>query len=519
MFTEGARWHTADIPPTSSGDRPPARPPARANIIIIVYSLFPLILAFIPLVPGMNAIGGGTTLNGAIELGVDRGGGPPWRLNVPAPAVTAAYLRLPAVTIGGGFAMWAMLTTAWSPNPILTAGKSLEFGLIIVAAALVVRLSTGATGRPARRAVSATPLATALVLVILFLIAVNVLVWKTPLPIEIDGEDVLAYGEVDATAKRPRAVFAYAHPLLIGDMLAITIMYSIVRCAAGGEGFVLPAGPAGDLDDGLADLAPRDPAGPHVDGNQQAQKKRNPIINDLDDLLVAGPPGPGRGGGGRGTRVAMDPKTEKDIYTVNGRTELWQDVVLQIQDNWCIGIGFYGSRYVLMNIWPWAGHTHNSFLEVALGTGVVGLVICTLFVGHVARAIWRTRDGLLLGTATYCMIIGNTNPIIFYPCLQMFVLMVVLIGSSSQKPQRKTKERDKGNVHDRTGWCGPTWRSIPRSSPSRSQATPRRPALGRCADVTAENTLVASLCVNSSCNKLKIANHIQTCLDTFQFQS
>ena len=154
-------------------------------------------------------------------------------------------------------------------------------------------------------------------------------------------------------------------------------------------------------------------------------------------------------GGGRGTRVAMDPKTEKDIYTVNGRTELWQDVVLQIQDNWCIGIGFYGSRYVLMNIWPWAGHTHNSFLEVALGTGVVGLVICTLFVGHVARAIWRTRDGLLLGTATYCMIIGNTNPIIFYPCLQMFVLMVVLIGSSSQKPQRKTKERDKGNVHDR----------------------------------------------------------------------
>ena len=79
----------------------------------------------------------------------------------------------------------------------------------------------------------------------------------------------------------------------------------------------------------------------------------------------------------------MDPKTEKDIYTLNGRTELWWDVVLLVQENWCIGVGFYGSRYVLMNTWPWAGHTHNSFLEVALGTGVVGLVICTLFVGHV----------------------------------------------------------------------------------------------------------------------------------------
>ena len=134
------------------------RPPARTNIIMIICSFF-LILAFIPLVPGVNAIGGGgTTLNGAIELALIGAGTALAALNVPAPAVTAAYLRLPAVMIGGGFAMWAMLTTAWSPNPILTAGKSLELGLIIVAAALVVRLSTGATtGRPARREVSRSP--------------------------------------------------------------------------------------------------------------------------------------------------------------------------------------------------------------------------------------------------------------------------------------------------------------------------------------------------------------------------
>ena len=130
----------------------------------------------------------------------------------------------------------------------------------------------------------------------------------------------------------------------------------------------------------------------------------------------------------------MDPKTEQDIYTLNGRIQLWWDVVLLVQENWCIGVGFYASRYVLMNTWPWAGQTHNSFLEVALGTGVVGLVICTLFVGHVALAIWRTRDGLLLGTATYCMITGITNPTIFYPGLQMFVLMVALIGSSPRHP-------------------------------------------------------------------------------------
>jgi hypothetical protein len=58
----------------------------------------------------------------------------------------------------------------------------------------------------------------AFVLVILFLIAVNVLVWKSPLPFDRGdeaplGEEVLlAYGEVDATATRPRGRFAYAPP-------------------------------------------------------------------------------------------------------------------------------------------------------------------------------------------------------------------------------------------------------------------------------------------------------------------
>ena len=118
----------------------------------------------------MPSRGGGTTLNGAIELALIGAGIALAALNVPDPAVTAAYLlRLPAVMICGGFAMWAMLTTAWSPNPILTAGKSLELGLIVVAAALVVRLSVGARWASRPSSSVATPLATAFVLVILFL--------------------------------------------------------------------------------------------------------------------------------------------------------------------------------------------------------------------------------------------------------------------------------------------------------------------------------------------------------------
>ena len=53
----------------------------------------------------------------------------------------------------------------------------------------------------------------------------NVLIWKPPLPFDTAFvHEVLAYGELDAAAKRPRAIFAYAHPLLIGELFALMII-------------------------------------------------------------------------------------------------------------------------------------------------------------------------------------------------------------------------------------------------------------------------------------------------------
>ena len=274
----------------------------------------------------------------------------------------------------------------------------------------------------------------AFVLVILFLIAVNVLVWKTPLPFDT-GKDVVAHGMVDAAARRPRAIFAHAHPLVIGDLFSLMII--CIMSSDAPRAVKAVSCPLALLGIWMTDSRTSLVVTPLILTLMAINrlKKRNIrliiillIIFLLLTLLALA------AGGGGGTGAAMDPEAEEDIYTLDGRTELWWDVVLLIQENWCIGVGFYGSRYVLMNTWFWAGETHNSFLEVALGTGVVGLVICTLFVGHVARAIWRTRDGLLLGTATYCMIAGNLNAMILYPCLPMFVLMVALIGSSPRRP-------------------------------------------------------------------------------------
>ena len=287
------------------------RPPRRTNIIMII-CLFFLILAFIPLVQGVNALEGGTTLNGAIELALIGAGTALAALNVPAPAVTAAYLRLPAVMIGGGFAMWAMLTTAWSPNPILTAGKSLELGLIIVAAALVVRLSTGAPlGVPPVERCRDPPR--------------GGLRAGHPLPNrgECPGlEDPPAVrdrrgcpglrGGGRCRDEASRHLRLRPPPLDRRRICLNDYMYNVIRCAAGGEGCVLPAGPAGDLGDGLADLARCDPADPHVDGNQQAEKKRYQINYYIFNyILVAGPPGPGRRGGAAGREPPWTPRPSR----------------------------------------------------------------------------------------------------------------------------------------------------------------------------------------------------------------
>ena len=47
------------------------------------------------------------------------------------------YMRRPAVVITGCFVLWAMLTTLWSPNPLLTLDKSVLLGLFTIVAVLI----------------------------------------------------------------------------------------------------------------------------------------------------------------------------------------------------------------------------------------------------------------------------------------------------------------------------------------------------------------------------------------------
>ena len=128
-----------------------------------------------------------------------------------------------------------------------------------------------------------------------------------------------------------------------------------------------------------------------------------------------------------------DIATYNEFSTLDGRLPLWSYVVSLIWDNLHTGVGFYASRYFLSRQFEWAGQTHNSFLEIGLGTGIIGLIICALFILSLMWAIWRTNDTLLLGIAIYCIGVGIVGPVIFYPCFPMFTLIVALVKASSYK--------------------------------------------------------------------------------------
>jgi len=81
---------------------------------------------------------------------------------------------------------------------------------------------------------------------------------------------------------------------------------------------------------------------------------------------------------------------------------------------------------------PWAGHAHNSFLEVLMTTGLVGLLILLAFVFYVIKKSIKTRSPLLLGVTLYCLIQGMMNPLIFSPGLAMFVLTIAVFAAGSE---------------------------------------------------------------------------------------
>jgi hypothetical protein len=145
----------------------------------LIFALVLIVLAFVPLVPMVDALEGGVTARGVIEFGLLLAGLGLLAIYLKAQGAFSFDLRSPAFLLISLFTFWGILSSIWSFNPLLTIAKSTELwcislaGLMFVTLAWRSRLGSGKLE---------TLLGLSMVLVVGGLLVANIFYWGKPLP-------------------------------------------------------------------------------------------------------------------------------------------------------------------------------------------------------------------------------------------------------------------------------------------------------------------------------------------------
>ena len=416
--------HSSHINPYVLADTLPGEPLLPVGGLRLLVALGLIVLAFIPLVPPVDVLKGGTTTRGFIEFGLILAGLALLAIYLKAQGAFSFDFRSPVFLLISLFAFWGVVSSVWSPDPVLTIAKSAELWCISLAAVMFVTLvarSNLANGK------LETILGLSMVAVICAMLLANVYLWGVPLPTTGDASLPLELIDEEVSLERPRLILAYQHPLLTGDLLAlsaISLFVSDLRKVW--KAILIPGvlallwltdarGPTGGLLVAMGALA-----------FLKLKKNDTRMIAGMltismvlavalffQDRLPA----------------AVSPLITDDVPTLNSRTDLWARSMAHVQNQPILGTGYYASRYLLVKDFEWAGHAHNSFLEVQMTTGVIGLLMLCAFVLYAFKEIFTTRNALLLGVTIYCLIQGTLNPLLFYPGLAMFVITIAVLNA------------------------------------------------------------------------------------------
>lgn len=396
--------------------------PAGRGWLLLALGL--IVLGFFPLVPPVDVLEGGATTRGFIEFGLILVGVILMAICLKAQGAFSFDAKSPVFLLISLFIFWAVLSSIWSPNPVLTIAKSAELWCITLAAAVFVTLA--ARGRMTDGELETT-LALAMVGVICALVVFNMFVWGVALPTTGDASLPLDLISEEVSLERPRLILAYQHPLLTGDLFSLTAICLFVSSLRKlWKGILITGvlallwltsarGPTGGLVVAMGALA-------------FLRLRKNDVRVIVLILLVS-----------IGLAVALffqdrlpaaiGSLMSDDVPTLNSRTELWAKSLSHVAAQPLLGTGYYASRYLLVKDFEWGGHAHNSFLEVQMTTGVIGLLMLVAFVLYAFKEILTTRNALLLGVTLYCLIQGTLNPLLFYPGLAMFVITIAVLNA------------------------------------------------------------------------------------------
>lgn len=387
-----------------------------------------IVLAFVPLVPPVDVLEGGATTRGFIEFGLILAGLAWLAIQLKRQEAFSFEVKSPVFLLISLFTFWGILSSIWSPNPVLTIAKSAELWCISLAAVMLVTLAVRSRMTNGRLE---TILGLSMVAVICGLVVANLFYWGVPLPDTGDTSLPLQLLVPEPSLERPQLILAYQHPLLTGDLLALSVICLfvsdlrkvwkaiLISCLLALLWLADARGPTGGLLMAIVAVG-------------TLKLRRNDVralavmvtisISLAAALLFQ-----------NSLPAAFRSLMTDDVSTLNSRTELWTSSLTHVLAQPILGTGYYTSRYLLVKDFEWAGHAHNSFLEVQITTGAIGLLLLCSFVAYVFKEIFTTRNALLLGVTLYCLIQGMLNPLLFNPGLAMFVLTIAVLSAGIDK--------------------------------------------------------------------------------------
>jgi O-antigen ligase len=326
------------------------------------------------------------------------------------------------------FAAWAAFTALWSQLIITGTAKALELMLVVLAAYYTV---LGARMRGMDRNALVNSVAIGIALAVVLLLALNVPLHGTPFPMEAADPDSPFPPEV-----RPRFYLGNAHPLTTGTLLAVGLVAAasarlrpaVKVPAAAGICVLLYLADARGVTAGaglglLLVLYLSLPRGPLK--SLFALCLAVSLAGAVFMVVAFGD-----------WRYGVSRLIGEDAFTLDGRIALWRYALEHAADSPILGIGYYNSRILLLPMFPFAGHCHNSFIEVLLTTGAAGLVMSLLYVALLVRAAVVSRDRFLVGALATLWPDMMLDPSLFSPSFTMFVLTAAAIEAYAGAPAR-----------------------------------------------------------------------------------
>lgn len=364
--------------------------------------------------------------------GATIGGFVMWSRSGVRPAAGAGYYLVGVMT---GFSVWAMATSLEGPLFVIGVIKSLEL-LVICFVSLQIAVTANTSGRLGGADLAGTVLA-GVVVVVIFLVCANVVEVGRPFPLE-------TVNDWFSTNVRERLMLGTTNPLMSALVLSLGLLSAYhtkvlswpvkapLILALGGMMYLCDARgiQAGCLVGLAVSVVWKIPPSPYkllwcilAMCAAATAFVWYASANDLDEMILN--------------------LEGRDVFTLNSRTALWSYMLSQIQNNPVAGVGFYSTRLYILDAFPFAGHAHNSTIEVLFSTGLIGGIFLFAFHAFWAYAVFTAGNGLLVGITPIVLIESNLNPVVLNPSPGMFLLLVVLLnaliaGSHRQLPSDRT---------------------------------------------------------------------------------